>query len=126
MQKNWIYSLRIYSMILVLLGMIGYSWNPEKAVTSLILASGVGLVLYFISFLPKSLMRSCKAAITICVCLLMYGAAVGIRAIFAWIAWTHGMGDKLFPAILLSTVSLLTFVTLSIIFRSRKCSRKEQ
>ncbi len=110
MQKNWICISRIYSLILIILGLIGYFSNPEKAITSLILASGVGVLIYCITLIPS--MRSLKGGRLLTFFLFLYASGVSVRAFLAWSAFQSGYPDKFFPATLLTVVASITYIAI--------------
>ncbi|MGR3951744.1 MAG: hypothetical protein QRY74_02345 [Chlamydia sp.] len=124
MKKDWIFYVRLYAVELIILGLLGYVWNPDKAITSLILASGVGSLLYLVTVLPRSIIHNKWGGITIGSFLCIYGFAVLVRAVITWISWKGGIESKLVPALLLTSISFSAFVTFCFVIRSCPTVRK--
>ncbi len=113
-KADWLFYVRSYSLILIVLGLIGYTYNPEKAVTALIMATGLGSLLYISTACLQSRirLRSERARRIYMSVLSVYVGLIAWRMTLGWMAYMGGNTGKLFVASLLSLISLFGVVTI--------------
>lgn len=114
---QWIVFVRKYALVIIALGIIGFLSNPEKATTSLMFASGPGVLFYIATYLASQKKAlSCKR---FCIAITVYSILVGVRVLMVLCSVLQGASGKVFPAIILGYISLFGFWTV------RKCISSE-
>jgi len=104
-----------YGAFLILVGLVGYLSNPEKAKTALISGGTFGLLNIGFGWL---LARGWAPARWVAIGVACFLAAIFTwRASVGWLAVAAGEGDKLVAAVLISLMWLATIGVMAILFR---------
>jgi uncharacterized membrane protein (UPF0136 family) len=108
----------VYGTFLIIVGLIGYLSNPEKAKTALLSGGTFGALNIALGWLgSRGWKRSIPIALVVC---LLLGGVFTWRTIVSWMAHAEGQPDKLVPAVLISSMLMATVVMIMLLVRSRK------
>ena len=117
LNKQTAVTLIAYGAFLILVGLIGYLSNPEKAKTALMSGGTFGLIQISLGVLSHRGWRpSRKIALGVAVFL---GLVFTWRASVSWMAVAGGAQEKLLAATLISSMLLATIGVISWLWRSR-------
>jgi len=108
----------LYGAFLAIMGLLGFLSNPEKARTALISGVTFGALSILWGVLGARGVRWCLPAAMVTTSLL---AVVFVwRASMGWLAVFDGQSEKLFAAILITTMLAGSALMIPILFRSAK------
>jgi uncharacterized membrane protein (UPF0136 family) len=111
-------NLVVFGIFLILLGVAGYTTNPERAHTALISGGGFGLLSILWGILGAKRVRwSLPAALATTALLIL---ACAWRGSVGWLAVSRGESEKFFPAILISVMLVASVVVLTMLFKAAK------
>jgi uncharacterized membrane protein (UPF0136 family) len=110
-------ALYIFGTYLIIAGLVGYLTNPAKAATALYSGAVFGTLLLTCGFLlTKNQSWAAKAGFGLCVLLSII---FSWRASVGWIAVYGGNNDKLFAAVLISTMLIGALLTIKALWKKR-------
>ncbi|MEM8884352.1 MAG: hypothetical protein AAGD14_09800 [Planctomycetota bacterium] len=107
-----------YGVFLIVVGLIGYLSNPEKAKTALMSGGTFGLLNIGLGLLA---MRGWKASATIALvvaCLL--GAVFAWRSTVTWRAYAGGAEEKFLAGVLISSMLVASVFIVIYLLRSKR------
>jgi len=113
-------SLFFYGLFLIILGVVGFLSNPEKAKTALITGGIFGGLSLLWSYLSQKNHWSLYAALT--TTLLIFLATAG-RAIVSWKTVLSGQSEKTLAATLIALMSVSSLCVLPILIKAIKQKR---
>lgn len=117
LNKRTAVTLIAYGAFLILVGLIGYLSNPEKAKTALMSGGTFGLIQIALGVLSHRGWRPAgKIALGVAVFL---GLVFTWRASVSWMAVAGGAQEKLLAATLISSMLLATIGVIGWLWRSR-------
>jgi len=121
--KNIGRALAGYGAFLILIGLIGYLSNPEKAKTALISGGTFGLLNIALAWLA---FRGQKRAVPIAIGVAVFlGAVFSWRTTVTWLAYAEGNPDKLTAAALISAMLVATICVAAFLIRTRRRAAEE-
>jgi len=116
--KKTSFALAGYGLFLILIGLIGYLSNPEKAKTALLSGGTFGLLNIAFAFLA---FRGSRRSVTIALAVAAFLAIVfSWRALVSWSAFAGGESGKLTAAVLISSMLAGTIWIAFHLIRSRR------
>ena len=120
MKKSGI-ALAGYGVFLILVGLIGYLSNPEKAKTALMSGGTFGLLNIAFGLLA---LRGWRPSITIALVIAAFlGIVFSWRAFVSWSAFAGGESSKLMAAVLISSMLAATIgVAIYLLRRGRSAA----
>ena len=110
----------LFGLFLILAGLAGYLSNPEKAKTALMSGGTFGLLqiglgsLWLKGWKPAGMIGVAVA------CLL--AAVFTWRSSVSWMAVAEGQSEKLFAAVLITSMLIASVVAVFFVLRARRCS----
>jgi hypothetical protein len=110
----------IYGISLILLGVIGYLTHPEKAFTALISGGGFGALSILWGILGAKGLRWPRLAALLTSALL--AIACVWRVTVVWVAVVSGQSEKLFAAIVVTLMLIVSILTLGLLRKGRTSS----
>jgi hypothetical protein len=109
-----------YGAFLILIGLLGYLSNPEKAKTALMSGGTFGLLQIGLGLLA---MRGWRPATGVAVGVAaLLGLVFSWRATVSWMAVAGGNADKLVAAVLITSMLSATVVVAGLLWIGRKKS----
>ena len=115
-----------YGLFLMVIGVLGYLSNPEKAKTALLSGGGFGFLSIVLGILLHRGFRWTRSAAVVMTTLL---ATVFVwRASVGWVAVSQGQPEKRTAAVLITLMLAASILTLMVFlrFRSDKNSKEQQ
>jgi hypothetical protein len=120
MNKRNAVILMAYGAFLILIGLLGYLSNPEKAKTALMSGGTFGLLQIGLGLLA---MRGWRPATVVAVGVAaLLGLVFSWRATVSWMAVAGGNADKLVAAVLITSMLSATVVVAGLLWIGRKKS----
>ena len=107
-----------YGTFLIVMGLLGYLSNPEKAKTALMSGGTFGALSILWGVLgARGISRSCTAALVTTGFLMLVFAW---RATVSWLAVLDGNSEKLFAAVLITAMLVASAAMLTALLTDRK------
>ncbi|MHC4939801.1 MAG: TMEM14 family protein [Planctomycetota bacterium] len=118
--KNIAFALAGYGIFLILVGLVGYLSNPEKAKTALISGGTFGLLNIALGFLA---LRGWRRSVPVALVVAAFLAVVFCwRSFVTWSAYAGGNEDKLVAGVLITSMLVATIGTAAYLLRARRRS----
>ena len=100
--KNTAIALVGYGAFLILVGLLGYLSNPEKAKTALMSGGTFGLINIVLGYLAS---RNWRRSVPVALAVAAFLSAIFCwRVIVTWNAFASGNSDKLVPGLLITSM----------------------
>ncbi|MHC4450516.1 MAG: TMEM14 family protein [Planctomycetota bacterium] len=116
--KNTALALAGYGIFLILVGLVGFLSNPEKAKTALLSGGTFGLLNIGLGYLAlRGWRRSVSAALVLAVFLAI---VFSWRTFVTWSAYANGKSEKLVAAVLISSMLFATVGIAVYLIRTRR------
>lgn len=107
-----------YGAFLILVGLIGYLSNPEKAKTALMSGGSFGALHIALGFLnARGWRRSVPIALVVCA---MLAVVFSWRSVVTWMKHFEGEPAKLVPGVLISSMLVATLAMIGVLWRAWK------
>ena len=115
--KNTAFALAGYGTFLILIGLVGYLSNPEKAKTALMSGGTFGLLNIGLGYLA---FRGWRRSVPVAVVVAAFLAIVfSWRTFVTWSAYAEGKSEKLVAAVLISSMLAATVGIAVYLIRAR-------
>ncbi len=102
-----------YGLFLIVMGLVGYASNPEKAKTALMSGGMFGtLSIVWGWLMTRGLAWSCLAA---CATTAFLVVVFCWRASVSWMAYGNGASEKLTAAVLITAMGVASVMTLAVL-----------
>ena len=113
-----------YGLFLMIIGILGFLSNPEKAKTALLSGGGFGLLSIVLGILLHRRFRWARSAAVAMTTLL---ATVFVwRAVVGWSAVNQGQIEKRTAAVLITLMLAASILTVIVLLRSRSDRNAEE
>lgn len=120
--KNTALVLAAYGIFLILIGLLGYLSNPEKAKTALLSGGTFGFLNLALASLAH---RGWRRAVPVALGLALFlGLVFAWRSAVSWAAFAGGQPGKLTAAVLISAMLLATAGLIGWLIQSLRSRRK--